>query len=134
MPTTPLFAVLGVAAMALGALAAEPARPFSIRSAHAAPKPVKRKLRCVHFEQTLQKSGEDIDLQIRSTCKFDVVCSMAYKLTCELDDEVTSQKDQQSTTLETGEKWTLTASTAFCPEGDWNLSNVVWSCDRAGEP
>lgn len=94
-------------------------------------KPAKRPLRCVRFAQELSKNKQDIELELRSSCRFDVVCSVKWKLTCELDGETTAKQANESTTIEAGDLWTLTASTSSCPEGDWQLEDVQWSCERS---
>jgi hypothetical protein len=84
--------------------------------------------RCVDFKQTLASDEQSVDLRLTNGCKFEVLCSMEWKLECSSSEGTSSaDKSKEATTLGHSESWDLNASASAC-ETDWEIKNVTWQC------
>lgn len=91
-------------------------------------KKIKSVRHCMDFSQRLGADEESVELQLESGCKFDVMCSLEWDLTCTNDDgSKTSTPQKHSSSLEFTDAWNLSASAAMC-EADWELADVKWNC------
>lgn len=106
----------------------------SVKAPAKTKKVVKRKGRsksvrhCMKFTQRLGADEESVDLKLKSQCKFEVVCSLEWELTCTDDSGAkTSLPGKQSTSLEFTDDWSINASAATC-ETDWEVGDVRWNC------
>ena len=88
---------------------------------------------CMKFSQNLGADEESVDLKLQSKCKFEVVCSLEWELTCTGDDgSRLSSPAKRSTTLDFTEDWSISASAATC-DADWEVGDVKWNCAAAAE-
>ena len=95
------------------------------KSSHRNNKSVRR---CVRFSQQLGKDEESVDLRLENKCKFEVRCSLTWKLSCAgPGSSATSEPSERSTTLDSHDDWTINASAATCEE-DWEVGQVRWNC------
>jgi len=120
------------------------ALPFSTPNANAEPdaKPARTKTkrvvkktaksknvrRCMRFTQKIGADEESVDLSLQSNCKFEVICSLEWELTCESDDgEASSNPGKRSQTLLFAEDFKVNASASMCEES-WEVGDVKWNC------
>ncbi len=93
-----------------------------------AKKKAKSVRKCMKFSQTLGTDEESVDLTLTSKCKFEVVCSLEWELSCSTNEGTeTAAPESRSTTLEFSDQWSVNASAASCEE-DWKVGDVRWSC------
>lgn len=84
--------------------------------------------RCVDFKQTLASDEESVDLQLTNSCKFEISCSVEWKLECSSSAGKSLKDDsKKETSLDHLESWDLNASASAC-ETDWEIKNVNWQC------
>lgn len=84
--------------------------------------------RCVKFQQTLGSDEESVDLQLTNKCKFEVICSIEWDLSCSSSEGASIEDSgKKSTTLDFSEKLDVNASAGVC-ELDWEITNVRWEC------
>lgn len=123
--------------------------PYSVSTASAqpkakeAPKTTKRVVKrapksksvrqCMHFSQKLGADEESVDLALTSNCKFEVVCTLEWQLSCSDDDgTASSTPNTRSTSMLFAEDFQINASAATCDES-WEVGGVKWNCVAADE-
>ncbi len=120
--------------------------PHTIATASAEPKTKKKKApskakrvvkpaaktknvrKCVRFSQQIGADEESVDLTLKSNCKFEVICSLEWELTCSGDDgEASSAPGKRSASMLFAEDFKVNASASMCEES-WEVGDVKWNC------
>ena len=76
--------------------------------------------RCVDFDQTLSADQESITLALDNQCKFEVQCTMSWRVACDADDEDSPNRTKrESFELGTGAAYSAVADAGPCGDDGW---------------
>jgi hypothetical protein len=118
MSISPLAAAALAAAVTLGALG----------TGSVAQEKRQRVFRCVRYNQSMGADKQSVDVGLANRCGHPVTCSIEWKVSCEEGDGTEGGSGGHE--LAKGEKVTVNASAASCGDGDWEIHDVRWSCER----
>ena len=99
---------------------------LSVLGYAAADKQVRSSARCVRYSQKMNGKQSGVDLRLVNRCRFSVSCSLEWQLVCA--GQGAGGTELAHFDLERGETGATHASASAC-DGDWEVSNVRWSCD-----
>ena len=103
-----------------------------VPSLDAAPRHARSSTRCIHYHQKLDKAQSGVELSLDNSCSFEVGCTIRWEVRCAGHKDV--EHGGAAFDLPVGESDSTFASAASCT-GDWQVANVVWSCDeKKAEP
>jgi len=133
------FALAGWLCASLVIFNVSPTSPLSVDSVHAdddQPSRAKRKRvkRCVKFDQTLAADQGSITLELDNKCRFDVLCTMRWRVVCDSDDEDSPNRNKrESFELSAGGSYSAVADSVPCGDDGWEVTDVTWTCDTGDE-
>ena len=86
--------------------------------------------RCVRFTQKMERGQTGVALRLQNRCGSPVACSLEWKLVC--GGGSAGGVEAASMELARGEAREVSASAATC-DGDWEVTDVRWTCSPVGD-
>lgn len=118
----PVLATLFGIALAIGASAG--AGDLSAKT------PKNKIARCVKYSQKKGADQQSVDVGLRNRCRYNVSCTVEWKVSCEDDDADTPPREQARTVdLDRGAAEIISASAAVCGDGSWAVDDIRWTCE-----
>jgi hypothetical protein len=103
---------------------------MAIGASSTAAKPTKQKIaRCVKYSQARGADEQSVDVGLRNRCRFDVACTVEWKISCDGDDAGTVREQARNVSLDRGAREIITASATVCGDESWAVDDIRWTCE-----
>ena len=87
--------------------------------------------RCVQYSQKMERGQSGVAIRLRNRCQSAVSCSVEWRLVC--GGGAAGGVEAASMDLARGEAREVSASAATFGEGDWEVTDVRWTCSPVGD-